>query len=242
MNHEPIGQTQRAAVSLREAGRALREGAAVVVPNPAPLTHVITARRAPTVNEAKGRPADQPVALWAHHRDTLRALDRVSALDADRQAMARWLLSREHLTVLVPVRDRDDTPDWAAPAIRDGWMLLFGARWQPLRPLLDEQPMLYVSSANRTGRPPAATTADALAMFPRTVPVLAAPPQPGGPHRAVADPPRRATTTVRLHPDGRLELHRRGAQDERCALPDQYVRGLRARYAKATRGDGDLTG
>jgi hypothetical protein len=155
--------------------------------------------------------------------------------------MARWLLAEEHLTVLVPVRDALDVPGWAAPAVRDGWMLLFGARWQPLLPLLDAQPMLYVSSANRARQPPATTTTDALAMFPLTVPVLA-PLEPGGSHTAVSSGPRRATTTVRLHPDGHLELHRHGAQDERYATPDHYLHQLQARYAKADRGHSDLTG
>ncbi|MFI1650388.1 hypothetical protein ACH4XT_26040 [Streptomyces avidinii] len=76
-------------------------------------------------------------------------------------------------------------PAWLAPAGKDGRVLLFGARWRPLGPLLDEHPVLYVSSANRTGLPPAATTAEALAMFPATVPVLRPP------HRAA--PPRRRT-------------------------------------------------
>ncbi|MFE5597488.1 hypothetical protein [Streptomyces sp. NPDC056549] len=53
--------------------------------------------------------------------------------------------------------------------MKNGWMLLFGARWQPLHPLLDDHPVLYVSSANLTGHPPAADTGTALAMFPPTV-------------------------------------------------------------------------
>ncbi|MEU0054112.1 hypothetical protein [Streptomyces sp. NPDC006309] len=127
--------------------------------------------------------------------------------------MARWLLAHEHLTVLVRVRDTEAAPAWTGPALKDGWMLLFGARWQPLRPLLDEHPVLYVSSADRTGQPPAATTDEALDMFPAGVPVLATP-EPDGPHTAAAGTARRATTTVRLHPGGRLELHRPGAQDQ----------------------------
>ncbi|GGY06855.1 Sua5/YciO/YrdC/YwlC family protein [Streptomyces minutiscleroticus] len=231
MSETPKDRADRAPVSLVQAGRALRDGTAVVVPNAAPLTHVVTAPRARSVNEAKGRPVDQPVALWAHHPDTLRALEHIWKLGTEQSAKARWLL-QERFTVLVPVQDGTDTPDWASPAIKDGWMLMFGARWQPLRPLLDEHPVLYVSSANRTGHPPAATTADALAMFPATVPVLALP-EPEEPDAATAGMERRATTTVRLHPDGRMELHRHGAQDQHYATPAHYLQQLQARYTQA---------
>ncbi|MEU0254373.1 hypothetical protein ABZ299_18100 [Streptomyces sp. NPDC006184] len=190
---------RRTPVPLEEARRALRDGAAVVLPNPAPLTHVVTACRARAVNEAKGRPAGQPVALWAQHPDTLRALGHVWDLGPGQGAMARWLLAHGHLTVLVRVRDTEAAPAWTGPALKDGWMLLFGARWQPLRPLLDEHPVLYVSSADRTGQPPAATTDEALDMFPAGVPVLPTP-EPDGPHTAAAGTARRATTTVRSIP------------------------------------------
>lgn len=220
----------RAPATLHEARQALHDGAAVVLPNPAPLTGLVTARHPGTVNEAKARPADQSVALWAHHPDTLRALTDIWHLDDDQSTTARRLLAEEHLTVLVPVGG-PDVPAWALPAAKDGWMLLFGARWQPLRPLLDDHPVLYVSSANRTGHPPAATTAEALAMFPATVPVVAL--------AAAEDPDRhdprvrQATTTVRLHPDGRMEVHRQGAQDRAFASPAEYLRRLNMRYSPA---------
>ncbi|WP_405532913.1 hypothetical protein OG592_36880 [Streptomyces avidinii] len=131
----------------------------------------------------------------------------------------------------LPLRAGARPPAWLAPAGKDGWVLLFGARWQPLGPLLDEHPVLYVSSANRTGLPPAATTAEALAMFPATVPVLRPPHRAAGPAGGPAGgPARRATTTVTVHPDGRLTLHRHGAQDRLHPHPDDYLDHLRARY------------
>ncbi|MEU3526388.1 Sua5/YciO/YrdC/YwlC family protein [Streptomyces sp. NPDC038707] len=192
------------------------------------MTRVVTATRPRTVNEAKARPADQPVALWAHHPDTLDTLARHWDLDPGSSRTARRLLAEEHLTVLLPLRQDTGRPAWLSPAVKDGWMLLFGARWQPLRPLLDEHPVLYASSANRTGRPPATTSAEALAMFPETVAVL----EELAPGQAVppADGPRRATTTVRVHPDGRLELHRHGAQDRPYATADDYLSHLTSRY------------
>ncbi|GAA4992394.1 hypothetical protein GCM10023205_76130 [Yinghuangia aomiensis] len=227
----------RAPATLHEARQALHGGAAVVLPNPAPLTRLVTARHPATVNEAKARPADQPVALWAHHPGTLRALTDIWQLDDEQGTTARRLLAEEHLTVLVPVGG-PDLPAWALPAAKDGWMLLFGARWQPLRPLLDDHPVLYVSSANRTGHPPAATTAEALAMFPDTVPVVSldAAEDPDGRH----DPRgRQATTTVRLHPDGRMEVHRQGAQDRAFTSPAEYLRRLRTQYSP-TEGPGPV--
>ncbi|MET7744302.1 Sua5/YciO/YrdC/YwlC family protein [Streptomyces sp. NPDC005385] len=223
---------------LRQAMRALREGAAVVLPNPAPLTHVVAATIPQAVNEAKGRPSDQPTALWAHHPDTLHAVAAITELDTAGTALAGRLLSEEHLTLLVPLRPSPQ-PSWLAPACKAGWALLFGARWQPLRPLLDEHPVLYVSSANRTGRQPAATAADALAMFPATVPVLQL---PNHPESGTSTAARQATTTVALHPDGRLTLHRHGAQDRDYDHSDDYLHHLRARYACTSAGATDISG
>ncbi|MFD9127332.1 hypothetical protein [Kitasatospora sp. NPDC059571] len=208
----PPGPPDPAAADVAAVAERLRRGGAVVLPNPAPLTHVVAATDPRAVNTAKGRPADQPVALWAHHPDTLAALGPLLDLDTAGYALARRLLADELVTLLAPLRPGRDRPGWAAPASKDGWTLLFGARWEPLRALLDPHPVLYVSSANRTGHAPAATAAEAAAMFGPAVPVLGA----GDPHAAPdtrPGPPRRATTTLRLHPDSRLELHRHGAQD-----------------------------
>ncbi|MFJ2738273.1 hypothetical protein ACIO3O_01255 [Streptomyces sp. NPDC087440] len=195
-------------VDLDGACRALDRGAAVVLPNPAPLTCVVAATAAPVVNEAKGRPRDQPVALWAHSPDAVDTLAPFLGLGEPDGVLLRRLLSEELLTVLVPLAPEARRPEWLRPASKDGWALLFGARWRPLAPLLDRFPLLYVSSANRTGQPPAADVEAAVAMFPATTAVLGEPlpPRTGG-------APRAATTTVRLHRGGRLELHRHGAQD-----------------------------
>ncbi|MDY0812242.1 hypothetical protein [Kitasatospora purpeofusca] len=208
---------------------ALARGRAVVLPNPAPLTCVVAATRPDAVNTAKQRPAEQAVALWAHHPRTLDALTERLDLGPHALRLARRLLAEEHLTVLAPVR-RPEAPPWLAPATRDGWTLLFGARWQPLAGLLDAFPVLYVSSANRTGHDPAPGPAEALAMFPPAVPVLRSPVADGSGTHDRSDSsgePRAATTTVRLHPDGRLDLHRHGAQDRAFADPEQYLAQLR---------------
>ncbi|MFJ7146706.1 hypothetical protein ACIQVT_00515 [Streptomyces sp. NPDC100445] len=212
------------------ARRALRQGGAVVLPNPAPLTYVVAATDPQAVNLAKARPPDQAVALWAHDPRTRAALDDVLDLDARLQALTRRLLAEERVTLLVPLRPRGRFPDWLSPASQDGWTLLFGARWTPLLPVLTDFPILYVSSANRTGEPPAATAAEATAMFPPATPVLDGTSFTGAGNDHDGRP-RSATTTLRVHPDGRLDLHRHGAQDYAHPTAEQYLTGLQAKYA-----------
>ncbi|MFD4242412.1 Sua5/YciO/YrdC/YwlC family protein [Streptomyces sp. NPDC058525] len=219
-----------APATLAQGRHALRQGSAVVLPNPAPLTHVVAATTATAVNQAKRRPTDQPVALWAHHPDTLETLTGLWDLSPQACEMTRRLLAEELLTALLPVRAHATLPSWLGPAVKDGWMLLFGARWQPLHPLLDDHPVLYVSSANLTGHPPAADTGEALAMFPPTVPVLhLTDPEHRRPQNGRQA--RRATTTVRVTPDGKLQLHRHGAQDQGYGRADDYLRRLHTRAA-----------
>ncbi|MFJ9036665.1 hypothetical protein ACIRF8_08760 [Streptomyces sp. NPDC102406] len=215
------------------AARAwLRQGAAVVLPNPEPLTYTVAATRPDAVNTAKGRPARQAVALWAHDRDILTALEGVLTLDTARFAVARRLLVEERVTLLVPLRADVSVPAWLAPAAKDGWALLFGARWAPLLPVLADFSTLYVSSANRTGRPPAATATDALAMFSPHTPVLDSMSLAGaGPDPLQASPgPRSATTTLRLHSDGLIDLHRSGAQDRAYTDTEEYLSQIRSTY------------
>jgi tRNA A37 threonylcarbamoyladenosine synthetase subunit TsaC/SUA5/YrdC len=204
---------------------ALGRGEAVVLPNPVPLTHVVTATTPAAVNAAKGRPVDQAVAVWAHSPGVVTEIMSATTLAPAAATLAHRLLGDEHVTLLVPMSP--SVPDWLAPATRDGWALLFGARWPPVRPVLDSFPVLYVSSANRTGHQPVASTAAALEMFPPGTPVLDLA------DRGRAEPVRRATTTLRLHPDGSLDLHRRGAQDHPHRDTTAYLDHLRSRHVES---------
>lgn len=205
---------------------ALSDGRAAVLPNPAPLTYVVAGTAPHAVNRAKDRPADQPVALWTHHPGTTDLVLGALCLTPEAARTARRLLTDEQVTLLAPLRRDRPPPSWLAPAAHQGWTLLFGARWEPLVPVLDEYPVLYVSSANRTGQPPAPTAARARAMFSDDVPVLDPVALPGTLPDPPGTAPRAATTTVRLHPDGRLELHRSGAQDGRHPGPGSYLHHL----------------
>ncbi|EMD22702.1 L-threonylcarbamoyladenylate synthase [Amycolatopsis azurea] len=209
-------------MDVRAAADALRAGSAVVFPNPYPLTSVVAATSPEVVNTAKGRPAGQAVALWLV--DDERWSEFAGALDLDDATcgLARDLLVHERLTLLLPLT-ADRVPDWALPADRDGHALVFGACWDPLRPILTGIGPLHVSSANRTGHPPAASPAEARAMFPPEVHVLDA--IDGSPVIG-----RAATTTLRVSRNHGLKHIRPGAQDRPHREPDAYLARLHTIY------------
>jgi L-threonylcarbamoyladenylate synthase len=207
---------------LAEARDALAGGQAAVLPNPTPLAYGVAATTPQVVNAAKGRPQDQEVAAWLHDDAAWRDLAPAVDLRADGLRTAFALLRRELVTLLVPLRDHPPPPAWITPALRDGHALLFGARWAPLTRLLADFPKLYVSSANRTGHPPAATAAQARIIFGVHVPVVDA----DALHDA--DRPHSSTTMLRIAPDGNLALVRHGAQDTANGRdPDAYLKRLR---------------
>ncbi|WP_051791004.1 hypothetical protein [Amycolatopsis jejuensis] len=174
---------------------------------PPPLTYVIVSRQPASINAAKGRPLDQEVAVWLYQDAAWTALTPSLDLEpAARQTAAR-LMREELVTLLVPLRERATPPEWSAPATRRGFVLVCGGRWEPLASLIDQFPLLYVSSANSTGNDPAATAVAAKAMFGPEVPVVDG--------DALRDPDLdyRATTMLRMAPDGKVDLVRHGAQD-----------------------------
>lgn len=200
-------------LTLGAAVHALQAGEAAILPNPSPLTYVVTATTPRAVNAAKGRPTGQDVALWVHDDTAWSDLGPHLDLAPDALHTAFGLLREELVTLLVPVRADAAPCAWTAPALRDGHLLLFGAHWQPLSGLLTRFPHLYVSSANRTGQPPAATAAGARAMFGPGVTVVDADAlrHPDAAHAA--------TTMLRIGPAGDLTHVRHGAQD-RAHGPD----------------------
>ncbi|MEW1723434.1 hypothetical protein [Streptomyces sp. NPDC093109] len=213
------------------AADALTAGRAAILPNPSPLTYVVTATGPRAVNSAKARPANQEVALWVHDDTTWTELTTALDLTPAALSTAVTLLRVELVTLLVPVRTDAPPPAWALPALRDGNLLLFGARWEPLAPLLARFPRLYVSSANRTGQAPAATAARAAEMFGPDVPVTDADilRDTGSGSGTGTGTPHAATTTLRIAPDGTLTHIRHGAQDRAHGSdPTAYLERLRA--------------
>ncbi|MFD7154096.1 META domain-containing protein [Kribbella sp. NPDC059898] len=195
---------------------ALREGLAVVVANPSPLTYGVIARDARVVNRLKGRPAGQPVGVSVHTEASHDRLFRCLDLRTDSLAMVDFALA-ERITVLAPIRPDPTMPEWLAPAVKDGWVLFFDGSWGPTWFLWESHPFLYGSSANRTGEAPAASAAEARAQFPaRSQMIIDADDQR---RPATAYGP---STIIRVARDGRPRLHRSGIQD-----PDVLLNRLR---------------
>ncbi|GEL24065.1 hypothetical protein PSU4_30190 [Pseudonocardia sulfidoxydans NBRC 16205] len=191
---------------LDAACRALARGQAVVVPNPSPMTYGLVATDPAAVNAAKGRPVEQPVAVSLHdHAEWHRV---TPGLDLPRELLPRILaLLDRRLSLLVPVREDASLPEWVRSGVHDGHLAMFNGRWGPSAPLWDRFPRLHGSSANRSGQPPAACAADAARMLGTDVPVIDG--------DALRDPRRvpRASSMVRVTRDGKMRLHRPGAQD-----------------------------
>ncbi|HEV2637298.1 MAG TPA: hypothetical protein VGX23_19250 [Actinocrinis sp.] len=213
--------TTSAPLNTDAAAQALSAGRAAILPNPSPLTYVVAATTPQAVNNAKARPTDQEVALWVHDDTTWTDLTRALDLPPAALSTALALLRTELVTLLVPVRADTRPPAWALPALREGHLLLFGSRWQPLTPLLAQFPRLYVSSANRTGQPPAATAAQAAAMFGPDIHVT------DSDHLRNTGTAHAATTMLRIAPDGTLTHIRQGAQDQAHGPdPASYLKWL----------------
>ncbi|MFJ1767828.1 hypothetical protein ACIOD2_46400 [Amycolatopsis sp. NPDC088138] len=208
--------------AIAAAADALGAGSAVVFPNPYPLTSVVAATAPGVVNTAKGRPEDQAVALWLVGDEIWTEFAAALDLDDATRVFARELLVHERVTLLLPLMS-GRVPDQARPATRDGHALVFGACWDPLRPILAGAGLLHVSSANRTGHPPAASPAEVRAMFPPDVHVVDATDDASAAGRA-------ATTTLRVSRNHTLTHTRSGAQDRDCGGREAYLARLRSVY------------
>ncbi|MBP2471324.1 tRNA A37 threonylcarbamoyladenosine synthetase subunit TsaC/SUA5/YrdC [Crossiella equi] len=210
----PDSDLFRHVTGLADVEAALARGEAVVLPNPHPLTSVVAATTAGVVNTAKGRPSDQAVALWLAEDGPWQELAAVLDLGEQGVACARHLLVEERITALLPVTAA--APAWVREAARDGFVLVFGSCWEPLRPLLSRP--LRVSSANRTGQVPVANAAAARAVFPPEVHVLA----DGDGLPATG---RHATTTLRITRAGLTHI-RPGAQCHAHGGAEAYLAHL----------------
>ncbi|WP_427896048.1 META domain-containing protein [Kribbella sp. GL6] len=209
---------------------ALREGLAVVVANPSPMTYGVIARDARVVNRLKGRPADHPVGVSVHTEASHDRLFRCLDLRSDALAMVDFALA-ERITVLAPVRPDPAMPEWLAPAIKDGWVLFFDGSWGPTWFLWESHPFLYGSSANRTGEAPAASAAEAREQFPARSQMIIDADDRRLPATAYGP-----STIIRVARDGRPTLHRSGIQD-----PDVLLNRLREFRSKVAVLDGSTS-
>jgi L-threonylcarbamoyladenylate synthase len=190
------------AAGRQQAGRVLDAGGAVIVPLPTPLPYVVASLDAAMVNVAKGRPSEQPVGLTV--ADFSLVTPHVE-LDADTLALARWLTADQLLNLLLPVGD--GRPAWMRPSTSKGWLGVTLACLDQTRALLDQRRQLYLSSANRTGYPPALTAPAADAAFAGQLLVIN-----GDPARALSVAAGSATI-VRVGSHRHLEVIRHGIHD-----------------------------
>lgn len=203
---------------LARACAALATGAAVVVPNPPPMTYGIVATAARRVNAVKRRPLDQNVAVSLHDRGEWAAL--TAAIDlADGCLSGVNVLLQQRLSVLLPLRQDVAAPDWTAPAVRNGYLAAFNAHWAPTAPLWERFPRPYGSSANVTGQDPANSAERPTTMFGGSCFDVEGDLLEGRPRQ------RSASTMVRIDPDGRLVLHRDSAQNAGSSR-SEFLSGL----------------
>ena len=206
---------------LEDLAAIVAAGAPVVLPFPTPLPYVVAGLDPAAVNEAKGRPADQPVGLLLPDLD--RVADHID-LAAEGLAFAAWLSTHERLNLFVPARD--PMPDRLRPSTSDGWLAITLAVLDEVRPLLEYHSRLCLSSANRTGGPVATTAESADVAFGGALPVLDG--------AAARDPsrPSGSATIVRVGPARRLEIVRNGIQTaHHPGTLDDYLADLTRRYA-----------
>lgn len=138
----------------------LERGLAIAVPGPAPFPYVLVAFSAATVNEAKGRPADQPAVLILAD---LNMASSFLSLDVETLSYARWLTSNKWIHLFLPVTG--ELPEWARGAVSKG-MLGVSMAWHPeLRALLNRRGYLFATSANMTGDTPVGSAAEVDALF-----------------------------------------------------------------------------
>jgi L-threonylcarbamoyladenylate synthase len=213
-----VSDSAAALGGLDVACRALAAGQPVVLPNPTPLAYIVVATSAREVNRIKGRPLEQNAGITLHDDADWRALEPALDLTPEGLARMRALMRRDLLSFLAPVREGAELPEWIRPAVRGGRLGLFGG-WHPLDPLWQRFPRLFGSSANRTGRPPVASAAEAAAVFGGAVVVV------DGDTLRDATRTRGATTIVRIEPDGTLALHRSGAHDAGLSV-DEFLRRM----------------
>ena len=138
----------------------LQRGLAIAVPGPKPFPYVVVGFSAAAVNEAKGRPADQPAVLIV---DDLERVAPFISLDAETLSYARWLTASKFIHLFVPVKGQ--IPPWAEGATSKT-MLGVSMAWHPdLRALLKHRGYLFASSANITGDSPIGTAAEVDKIF-----------------------------------------------------------------------------
>lgn len=209
---------------FKVAENRLSRGEPIIIPTPSPLAYVLFGDAPASVNQAKGRPADQPAGIVPA---TLGVIRPFLAADDAIAELIGWLIFDAHVSVLAPVVQ--DVPAWLAPAVVKGMAAVAGAWLPQLDPLFRSRAYAYSSSANVTQTQPATTAAEADAAFGGRLTVIDGDPyrSPGIEHGS--------TTMVSVGRDGTLALVRHGINDAASDSDDQFLSRLRTRYESENR-------
>ncbi len=199
-----------------------------MIPFPSPLPYVIAATQAATVNQAKGRPPNQPCGILASAADDVaQHLD----LDPATVALSIWIARVERANLFVPLRP--DAPQWLRSGTVNGFVGITLAWLAQTRPLAHEFGHLFVSSANLTSRPVAVTAIEADSIFDSARLVL-----DGSPFRC-ASVPHGSATIIEVRREGQLRVVRDGINNHSLTADHAaYLQVLRNRFAtsRATTG------
>ncbi|HET6547653.1 MAG TPA: Sua5/YciO/YrdC/YwlC family protein [Solirubrobacter sp.] len=207
------------APGLAKVASALHDGDAVVIPFPSPLPYVVAATEAAAVNQAKGRPGDQPCGmLLGAAGDLAPHLD----LDPATVELSIWIAQDEQANLLVPLLP--GAPRWLSRGSADGLVGITLAWLAQTRPLADEFGHLFVSSANQTAGPVAVTAGEADDSFHGERLVL-----DGDPFRD-ASTPQGSATIIEVRRAGVLRVVRDGVNNRSNAA---YLQSLRDRFDAA---------
>jgi L-threonylcarbamoyladenylate synthase len=168
---------------LEEAIAALRAGEVVGVPTDTVYGLAVDPLDATAVGrlfEMKGRPSDRPVPLLVASRDQAGRLVRFTD-EAGRLADRHWPGA---LTLVLPVLER--LPDWVGDPVA-GTVAVRMPAGETVHSLLEAAGPLAVTSANRSGDPPALDEVGAEGVFGDAVAVYLPGTCPGGTASTVVD-------------------------------------------------------
>jgi len=202
------------------AESCLSRGEPIIIPTPSPLAYVFFGDVPGAINEAKGRPADQPTGITPASLEVIRPY---LAVDDDLAEMIGWLIFSDYVSVLAPAVQA--VPAWLAPGVVNGAAAIAGAWLSELSPLLRNRAHAYSSSANLTGTQSATTAREADEAFGGRLTVINGDPyrRPGIDHGS--------STMVSVAADGTLTLRRHGINDAAFGDDDRFIADLHTRYA-----------
>lgn len=203
---------------MRRIAQILEAGRPVVLPPPTPLPYVVAGTDAASVNRAKARPDAQAVGMLV--ADFVLVRPHV-CLDDDTFDVAGRLAAAEQVNLFLPIHP--EGPAWLAPSTSGGLLGVTVACLDRFRSLIDRPGHLYLSSGNRTGEPVAVTAAAADEAFGGELTVL------DGDALRDHGVPSGSATIVRVGPNRRFDVVRRGIQDAGAPDAEEYLRAALAR-------------